>query len=149
MMSMYNPYYPAAQLFRPHLNPAQQGAHPALKAFTQSNNNSTPTYISSNASLNDTGSSRSDNSSDSPPHSTHHHHLGLSFLFLKTGEFFRETKQPNKAHPSVLKNKLSLSRQMMFYLSRFFSAKRGKPTQPRVNCLTPPTFFRNFLTRPT
>ena len=78
MMSMYNPYYPAAQLFRPHLNPAQQGAHPALKAFTQSNSitNSTPTYISSNASLNDTGSSRSDNSSDSPPHSTHHHHLG-------------------------------------------------------------------------
>ena len=69
MMSMYNPYqYPAAQFFRPHLNhAAQQATSPALKAFNQ-----TPTYISSNASLNDTGSSRSDNSSDSPPHSHIH-----------------------------------------------------------------------------
>ncbi|CBY08614.1 unnamed protein product [Oikopleura dioica] len=83
MMSMYNPYYPAAQFFRPHLNPAQQGAHAALKAFNQSN---TPTYISSNASLNDTGSSRSDNSSDSPPHSTHHHHLDQSDVNSRNGE---------------------------------------------------------------
>ena len=108
MMSMYNPYYPAAQFFRPHLNPAQQGAHAALKAFNQSN---TPTYISSNASLNDTGSSRSDNSSDSPPHSTHHHHLGkFSFLkkwrFLRNPKIFRKMKRANKTHPTVFPDKL-------------------------------------------